>query len=48
MDNAPAIAWMKDADGQFVYRNRAFAETFGRSADDGVALRDADLWPDEA
>ena len=48
MDNAPAIAWTKDADGQFVYRNRAFAETFGRSADDGVALRDADLWPDAA
>jgi PAS domain S-box-containing protein len=31
MDNSPAIAFMKDADGRYVYVNKPFERLFGRS-----------------
>jgi diguanylate cyclase (GGDEF)-like protein/PAS domain S-box-containing protein len=49
MDNSPAVAFVKDADGRFVYVNRPACERFGILEADWVGKTDADLWaPDVA
>jgi diguanylate cyclase (GGDEF)-like protein/PAS domain S-box-containing protein len=48
MDNAPALAWIKDAQGRFVYHNNAFAQTFAVSTNADASISDASLWPEAA
>ncbi|WP_295441165.1 PAS domain-containing protein [uncultured Thiodictyon sp.] len=45
MDHSPTIAWMKDAEGRYVYLNRAFEEHFQTAATDWLGRTDADHWP---
>jgi PAS domain S-box-containing protein len=46
MDNSPGIAYMKDADGKFIYVNRTMRERFQLSGI--VGKTDFDLFPAEA
>lgn len=46
MDNSPALAWIKDAHGRYVYANRLFAARV-RFAEWGLPPTDFDLWPEE-
>jgi PAS domain S-box-containing protein len=46
MDNSPGIAYMKDADGKFIYANRTMRERFHLSAVEGKT--DFDLFPSAA
>jgi two-component system cell cycle sensor histidine kinase/response regulator CckA len=45
MDNSPAIAFVKDADGRLLYANRRFAEECGQPCWQGKT--DDELWPME-
>jgi PAS domain S-box-containing protein len=47
MDNSPAIAFMKDEEGKYVYVNRVFEERFGLRLQDLFGRTDFDLWPQE-
>lgn len=47
MDNSPAIAWIKDAEGRHVYLSRACERRFGVRLDDWLGKTDAELWPPE-
>jgi PAS domain S-box-containing protein len=47
MDNSPAIAWMKDAHGKYVYLNRAFETRLGVRPEDCLNKTDAELWPED-
>jgi PAS domain S-box-containing protein len=47
MDNSPAIAWMKDAQGKFVYLNRAYESRFGIRLEDCSDKTDFDVFPTE-
>lgn len=44
MDHSPASAFMKDAEGRYVYANRTWEKIFGR---DWRAKTNAELWPAE-
>lgn len=44
MDNAPAVAWIKDADLRYTYVNQAFAHYHGRSAPDMLGRDDFELF----
>ena len=44
MDNAPAIAWIKDAALRYSYVNQAFAQYHGRSAQEMLGHDDFDLF----
>lgn len=46
MDNSAAIAFMKDADGHYVYVNKPFEERFQFTSLDWRGKTDADLWPE--
>ena len=46
IDHSPAIAWIKEADGRYVYANRIFEERFGLSSGDWYGKTDADCWPE--
>jgi PAS domain S-box-containing protein len=46
MDNSPALAWMKDAQGRHVYVNAPHEKRFGRFADK-QGKTDFELWPRE-
>ncbi len=46
MDNSPAVAFIKDPEGRYVYGNRAWAERFGRPPEALLGRTDAELWPD--
>lgn len=46
MDNSPAIAWMKDDAGRYVYVNRAYEQRFGTRKEDCLGKTDFDLWPE--
>lgn len=48
MDNAPMIAFIKDAEGRYVYGNRAWAQQFSRRPEDLINRTDFDLWPRES
>jgi PAS domain S-box-containing protein len=47
MDNAPAVAWIKDAALRYTYVNQAFAQYHGRSAAQMLGRNDFDLFPSE-
>ena len=48
MDNNPAVAFVKDAEGRFVYVNAQMSRAFGRGEHEWLGKTDADLWPAEA
>jgi PAS domain S-box-containing protein len=48
MDNSPAIAFMKDEAGRYVYVNRPFKQRFHLSREQWFNKTDAELWPDAA
>jgi two-component system, cell cycle sensor histidine kinase and response regulator CckA len=45
MDHSPAVAWMKDELGRYVYANRAFESLLHLKPDDWRGCTDFDLWP---
>jgi hypothetical protein len=47
LDDSPAIAWLKDLDGRFVYVNRRYAEELQVAPDRLIGHRDAELSPSE-
>jgi PAS domain S-box-containing protein len=47
MDHSPTTAWMKDADGRYVYVSRVCENRFGRPLDEWIGKSDFDLWPAE-
>ncbi|MEW6517990.1 MAG: PAS domain S-box protein [Thermodesulfobacteriota bacterium] len=47
MDHNPAIAWMKDEQGRYVYLNRTFEKRFGVRSADCCGKTDFDLWSPE-
>jgi PAS domain S-box-containing protein len=48
MDNSPAIAFLKDEAGRYVYVNRPFEQRFHSSREQWFNKTDAELWPDAA
>jgi PAS domain S-box-containing protein len=46
MDNGPAVAFMKDEQGRYVYFNRRFADTFGATPEAWLGRTDFDLRPE--
>ena len=44
MDHSPAMAFMKDADGRFVYVNGPMTQKFGIAEADWLGKTDAELW----
>jgi PAS domain S-box-containing protein len=47
MENSPAVAFIKDAQGRYVYGNRAWAERLGKAPEEILGKTDAELWPDQ-
>lgn len=47
MDNTPAIAWMKNEQGQYVYVSKAYENAFNISRNGWIGKSDMDLWPAE-
>jgi PAS domain S-box-containing protein len=47
MDNSPACAFLKDAEGRYVYVNPAVAEVVGRPTTEMIGRTDAELFPGE-
>jgi len=47
MNNSPAIAFMKDEEGKYLYVNEPFARSFGKPQAEWLGKYDADVWPDE-
>jgi PAS domain S-box-containing protein len=47
MDNTPAVAFIKDADGRYVYANRRWEEQFDPPRRDWKGQPDAAFWPAE-
>ncbi|MCA9257220.1 MAG: PAS domain S-box protein, partial [Phycisphaerales bacterium] len=45
MENLPGLAWIKDADGRYVYANQDTADRLGASQSEIVGRRDVDLVP---
>jgi len=45
MDNSPAVAFMKDDQGRYVYVNRPFERIFKKTAEQWVGKTDEELWP---
>jgi PAS domain S-box-containing protein len=45
MNNSPAIAFMKDERGNYVYLNAVFEKVFHRKVPDLVGKTDLDMWP---
>lgn len=48
MDNIPALAFMKDLEGRYVYGNRLFHELTERTAADLNGRTDVEIWPHKA
>ena len=48
MENAPAVAYIKDEEGRFVYGNHTLVERFNLRGKDWLGKTDFDLWPDAA
>src|SRR5918996_4633088 len=46
MDNAPAVAWIKDADFRYTYVNRTHHRVFGRSHGEMLGRTDFDIHPE--
>lgn len=47
MNNSPAVAFMKDEEGRFVYINELFERCFNMKMADLVGKTDFDVWPQE-
>ncbi len=47
MNNSPAVAFMKDEEGRYLYVNEPFARCFGRPQAEWIGKRDGDMWPEE-
>ena len=47
MDNSPAIAWMKDEQGRYVYANETCGRRVGIRPEDRIGKTDFELWPGE-
>jgi len=45
MDNSPAVAFVKNNSGSYVYVNKTFERTFDLKPDDVIGKTDFDLWP---
>ncbi len=45
MKNLPALAFMKDRDGRYIYYNDACVKFFNESIDSRLGKTDAELWP---
>ena len=45
MDNVPAIAWLKDDQGRYVYLNRAFEKVHGVRLAEWEGKTDREVWP---
>jgi PAS domain S-box-containing protein len=44
MDHSPAIAWMKDAEGRYVYCNKKFESSFNVTQAGVIGRTDSELW----
>jgi diguanylate cyclase (GGDEF)-like protein/PAS domain S-box-containing protein len=47
MDNGPMVAFVKDAEGRFVYYNSVFAKRFNITRDEWIGKGDFEVWPRE-
>lgn len=47
MDHSPAVAWIKDEEGRYVYASEPLARLLGKSADDILGRTDTEFWPPE-
>jgi PAS domain S-box-containing protein len=47
MDNSPAIAWMRDEQGRYVYLSRTYTQRSGRTLEGCRGKTAFDLWPRE-
>lgn len=47
MDNSPTVAYMKDAEGHYLYVNTTFQHAFGKTASQILGHTDSELWPGE-
>jgi diguanylate cyclase (GGDEF)-like protein/PAS domain S-box-containing protein len=47
MNNSPAVAYMKDANGRYLYVNKAFEKHFDADESKWLGKTDHDLWPPE-
>lgn len=47
MNNSPAVAFMKDEDGRFVYINQPFERCFNIKMADWLGKTDFEIWPEE-
>jgi PAS domain S-box-containing protein len=47
MDNSPAIAWIKDEQGHYVYLNKTYEQRFNVRIEDRRDKSDSEVWPRE-
>lgn len=47
MNNSPAVAFMKDEEGRFIYVNQPLERCFNIKMDDWLGKTDFDIWPEE-
>lgn len=47
LDHSPALAWMKDEQGRYLFMSRSYIEFLGLSEGGWRGLTDADLYPDD-
>ena len=47
MENAPAVAFIKDEEGRFLYGNQTLLRRFGLRAEEWLGKTDLDFWPEE-
>jgi PAS domain S-box-containing protein len=47
MNHLPGYAWIKNADGSYVYMNKRLEEVLPKRQDDWVGRTDTDFWPPE-
>lgn len=48
MDHTPAIAWIKDSQSRYQYRNKAHRDRYGQPGEDWTGHTDADYFPQTA
>jgi PAS domain S-box-containing protein len=47
MEHLPALAFIKDREGRYIYTNRMYSELFDEPRDHRLGKTDLDLWPEE-
>ena len=45
LNNSATVAWMKDAEGRYVYLSPSFERRFGVRLEDSIGKTDFELWP---